>query len=393
MTPFRPSDSIQISVWRIASSMAPRSLLVVLLASRIALPAAEALSAACSIGAFDEDEAVSTLSLLQVHSEPTRRSRSPGASAVEQVSLESKTAADASTQASQALSSVQSSLASLSALNDPADDAAEPDQQALVPADVDDLVKDIDQRIDVAARLLKDVMRHWASIPGLATAPTTASAGTPRASLERLGAQESWQPNANDDPRSSWRKNDEKQDLPERYSRLQPENRGAPQNPESYEALGSDAADDEKSDEVEETEGDDSESDEESEGDDSELDEVEETKGDDEPAAEGGLFAPSKTQERSHSGHKHKHGGKKEAAEAKSKRAADIKDAFDLFDADGSSAVDLRELKAALKLLGFAPEYGQPHKMMVDIDTDHNALIDYPEFLKMMLDHHLLIPS
>jgi Ca2+-binding EF-hand superfamily protein len=38
------------------------------------------------------------------------------------------------------------------------------------------------------------------------------------------------------------------------------------------------------------------------------------------------------------------------------KQKKDIKEAFDLFDADGSGVIEIKELKVALRALGFEPK-------------------------------------
>lgn len=38
------------------------------------------------------------------------------------------------------------------------------------------------------------------------------------------------------------------------------------------------------------------------------------------------------------------------------KQKKDIKEAFDLFDGDGSGVIDIKELKVALRALGFEPK-------------------------------------
>ena len=42
--------------------------------------------------------------------------------------------------------------------------------------------------------------------------------------------------------------------------------------------------------------------------------------------------------------------------ELSEKQKKDIKEAFDLFDADGSGVIDIKELKVALRALGFEPK-------------------------------------
>ena len=50
---------------------------------------------------------------------------------------------------------------------------------------------------------------------------------------------------------------------------------------------------------------------------------------------------------------KHKDTFRQELSE---KQKKDIKEAFDLFDADGSGVIDIKELKVALRALGFEPK-------------------------------------
>jgi hypothetical protein len=48
----------------------------------------------------------------------------------------------------------------------------------------------------------------------------------------------------------------------------------------------------------------------------------------------------------------------------------EIREAFDLFDADGSGSIDAKELKVAMRALGFEPKKEEIKKLMADIDTD-----------------------
>merc|ERR1712006_4547 len=50
----------------------------------------------------------------------------------------------------------------------------------------------------------------------------------------------------------------------------------------------------------------------------------------------------------------------------------EIREAFGLFDADASGMIDVRELKAAMRALGF------------EVDNDGNGTIEFGEFLEMM---------
>merc|ERR1712091_58549 len=62
----------------------------------------------------------------------------------------------------------------------------------------------------------------------------------------------------------------------------------------------------------------------------------------------------------------------------------EIREAFNLFDADNSGAIDIRELKAAVRALGFEIKKEELKKMISDIDNDGNGDIDFGEFLEMM---------
>ncbi|XP_065885394.1 uncharacterized protein [Dysidea avara] len=62
----------------------------------------------------------------------------------------------------------------------------------------------------------------------------------------------------------------------------------------------------------------------------------------------------------------------------------EIREAFDLFDADGSGKIDAKELKVAMRALGFEPKKEEIKKMIADIDKDGTGTIDFNQFLQMM---------
>merc|ERR1712227_657233 len=62
----------------------------------------------------------------------------------------------------------------------------------------------------------------------------------------------------------------------------------------------------------------------------------------------------------------------------------EIREAFDLFDTDGSGAIDAKELKVAMRALGFEPKKEEIRKMISDVDKDADGTIDYDEFMMMM---------
>merc|ERR1711967_56429 len=62
----------------------------------------------------------------------------------------------------------------------------------------------------------------------------------------------------------------------------------------------------------------------------------------------------------------------------------EIREAFNLFDADNSGAIDVREPKAAMRALGFEVKNEELKKMVSDVDNDGNGTIEFAEFLQMM---------
>merc|ERR1711918_280769 len=53
-------------------------------------------------------------------------------------------------------------------------------------------------------------------------------------------------------------------------------------------------------------------------------------------------------------------------------------------DADASGMIDVRELKAVMRALGFEVKNEELKKMVSDIDNDGNGTIEVGEFLQMM---------
>eukprot|EP00608_Synchroma_pusillum_P010380 CAMPEP_0198419292 /NCGR_PEP_ID=MMETSP1452-20131203/117_1 /TAXON_ID=1181717 /ORGANISM="Synchroma pusillum, Strain CCMP3072" /LENGTH=160 /DNA_ID=CAMNT_0044139417 /DNA_START=44 /DNA_END=526 /DNA_ORIENTATION=- len=62
----------------------------------------------------------------------------------------------------------------------------------------------------------------------------------------------------------------------------------------------------------------------------------------------------------------------------------EIREAFNLFDTDGSGTIDPKELKAAMQSLGFEAKNQTIYQMISDIDKDGSGSIDFDEFLEMM---------
>ena len=77
-------------------------------------------------------------------------------------------------------------------------------------------------------------------------------------------------------------------------------------------------------------------------------------------------------------------GGKSKKPGLSEEQIEEIREAFNLFDTDHSGNIDYRELKAAMRALGFEVKKEELKKMITDIDADGSGSIEFPEFLEMM---------
>merc|ERR1712166_1264079 len=59
----------------------------------------------------------------------------------------------------------------------------------------------------------------------------------------------------------------------------------------------------------------------------------------------------------------------------------EIREAFDLFDTDGSGTIDAKELKVAMRALGLDAKKDEIRRMINDIDKDGSGTIDFNVFL------------
>merc|ERR1712178_591000 len=75
---------------------------------------------------------------------------------------------------------------------------------------------------------------------------------------------------------------------------------------------------------------------------------------------------------------------KKKPGQLSEEQLDEIREAFSLFDSDASGMIDIRELKAAMRALGFEVKNEELKKMATDIDNDGNGTIECSEFLMMM---------
>merc|ERR1719378_1340693 len=75
--------------------------------------------------------------------------------------------------------------------------------------------------------------------------------------------------------------------------------------------------------------------------------------------------------------------------ELKDDQKTEIKEAFDLFDTDGTGTIEAKELKVALRALGFEPKKEELKKLVSDLDksggnSTGQGQLDFNEFLEIM---------
>ena len=66
---------------------------------------------------------------------------------------------------------------------------------------------------------------------------------------------------------------------------------------------------------------------------------------------------------------------------------AEYKEAFDLFDKDRDGAITTKELNEVMTALGQNPTEEDLKKMLQEVDTDGNGIIDLNEFLTLITRH------
>jgi len=63
---------------------------------------------------------------------------------------------------------------------------------------------------------------------------------------------------------------------------------------------------------------------------------------------------------------------------------AEYRSVFNTFDADGSGAIDEKELKQALDAMGYKPSDDDVKAMIAEVDADRSGKIEWSEFLKSL---------
>lgn len=78
---------------------------------------------------------------------------------------------------------------------------------------------------------------------------------------------------------------------------------------------------------------------------------------------------------------KQKQGPKLELSE---EQKTDIKEAFNLFDTLGTGTIDTKELKVAIRALGFEPKKEEIKKMIQEVDSEGTGKLSFENFLRLM---------
>ena len=61
----------------------------------------------------------------------------------------------------------------------------------------------------------------------------------------------------------------------------------------------------------------------------------------------------------------------------------EIREAFDLFDTDGTGHIDVKELKVTMRALGFEPKKEDIKRILADLGKDGNSSIDFNDFYQI----------
>lgn len=78
---------------------------------------------------------------------------------------------------------------------------------------------------------------------------------------------------------------------------------------------------------------------------------------------------------------------KSKGGELTQEQKQEIREAFDLFDTDGSGTIDVQELSVALRALGFEPKKEEIKKMVQDLERtsgSNSGTMDFIEFMNIL---------
>ncbi|XP_063223837.1 uncharacterized protein LOC134531815 isoform X2 [Bacillus rossius redtenbacheri] len=65
---------------------------------------------------------------------------------------------------------------------------------------------------------------------------------------------------------------------------------------------------------------------------------------------------------------------------------ADIEEAFNLFDTEGKGKIETKELKVAMRALGFEPKKEEIKAIIAEVDKNNSGMLSKEDFLSLMSD-------
>ena len=74
----------------------------------------------------------------------------------------------------------------------------------------------------------------------------------------------------------------------------------------------------------------------------------------------------------------------KRLRELSDEQRQEIKEAFDLFDTEGRNEIELKELKVAMRALGFEPKKEEVNRLIKEIDREGKGVIRFEDFNDIM---------
>lgn len=80
-------------------------------------------------------------------------------------------------------------------------------------------------------------------------------------------------------------------------------------------------------------------------------------------------------------------GGRKKSGpkfDLSEEQKADIKEAFNLYDTEGTGFIESKELKVAIRALGFEPKKEEIKRMIGEVDKDGTGKISFADFQQLM---------
>ena len=75
---------------------------------------------------------------------------------------------------------------------------------------------------------------------------------------------------------------------------------------------------------------------------------------------------------------------KRVRTELTEEQRGEIKEAFDLFDSEGKNCIDTKELKVAMRALGFDAKKEEIKRILTDVDKNGEGVISFEDFYDIM---------